>query len=211
MTPIIRPGREVTTPCCHYALLTDSTNPTRDWLADVVGDVAHWAVEQGSAVLESALVVAQVGAAAHAQRDWSDACPIMCLISSGVRRVCAVCTEIYMLNALFLAGLMQFVTHARCCATTTACPASHATCYCCGDLFPPFDILQSCLGGLAGMLSALLDFSVGPFSTALGLAQQMFAAVTGTAGTSLACVQHTGLVTHTPPLFRQLPDGSDAT
>jgi hypothetical protein len=150
MTPIIRTGGEVTTPCCHYALLTDSNNPTRDWLAHVVGDVTQWAVEQGSAVVESALVVAQVGAAAHAQLGWVDACqmPAGCVLQC-VQRVPG---QTYNLNALFRAGLpgVQYVTHPSCCATTTTCPALHKTCYCCGDLF---FCLTYCSPALVALLS----------------------------------------------------------
>lgn len=57
---------------CH-ALLTDTTNPMCDWLADVVGNIDLWAVQQGLAVLEGALAVAQVGANALVRLGWASA------------------------------------------------------------------------------------------------------------------------------------------
>jgi hypothetical protein len=39
--------------------------------------------------------------------------------------------------------------------------------------------MQSCFGGIAGMVWGVLHFYLGLLSTALGLAQQVFAAVTG--------------------------------
>lgn len=66
-----------------------TTNPTLDWLGDVVVDMGQWLVQQGTAVLESALAVTQVGAGKH-MHIWVPHPGQMAALRDGVRSKCSL-------------------------------------------------------------------------------------------------------------------------